>query len=118
MKYYKIVNKQDQEDVCYISADKGGDTLDVIQERLGLWQYNITECSEREFNVMTDGENDFIINVGPSRFEMEPWESAHTDKEGRERCVELSKEFRCVELVYMPVDNVDINEVVYSVYKD
>ena len=38
MKYYKIVNKQDQGDVCYISADKGGDTLEVIQERLGLWQ--------------------------------------------------------------------------------
>lgn len=118
MKYYKIINKQDQEDVCYISVSEYGDTPEVMQERLGLQVYEIVECSEREFNVMTNDKNDFIINVGSSRFAMEPFESVHTDEEGRARCDELRKDYKCVELVYMPVDNTDINEVVYSWYYD
>ena len=118
MKYFKLTSKYDPEDVLYLSSTFDRDTPEAMQERLNLGRYEFQECSEREFKVATDDQNDFVINVGESRFAMEPYESAHSEKEGRERVDELHKSFKCVELVYMPQDNIDINEVVYSWYED
>ena len=61
--------------------------------------------------------NDFIINVGQTADNLQPAESGRTEAETIERAKELNKEYKCVEVVYMPVDNDDINDIVWSSYK-
>ena len=66
---------------------------------------------------MTDDTNDYILNVGQTQDELTPFASAFT----KEAAIELAKEagqyWKCVEVVYMPVDNDDINEIVWSQYE-
>ena len=61
--------------------------------------------------------NDYIINVGHTVDNLMPTESARTEQEAIEMAKELNKEYKCVEVVYMPVDNDDINDIVWSSYK-
>lgn len=66
---------------------------------------------------MTQPEyNDYIINTGVSRADCGPSESAHTEAEAVARAKELCKEYPFVEVVYMPVDNDDINDIIWSNY--
>lgn len=65
-----------------------------------------------------EASNPYVINVGDSRFNMYPLESASTEEVARARVDELLDSYKCVEAVYMPEDNDDINEVIYSWYTD
>ena len=60
--------------------------------------------------------NDYIINTGVSRFDCGPYEAAATKDEAIARAKELCLEYPCVEVVYMPVDNDDINDIIWSNY--
>lgn len=60
--------------------------------------------------------NDFIINVGQTREELRPFESAANVRDAFERAEELTAEYKCIEVVYMPEDDDDINEVVWTWY--
>lgn len=120
MKYFKAINRADAEDVLYVSGSRDSDTAETVAERLMLTEYGYTlvECTKEEFDTMTQEENDYIINIGESRFNMQPFESAHTEAEAIERAEALCKEHKCAEVVYMPVDNIDINEVIWSWYDE
>lgn len=61
--------------------------------------------------------NDYIINVGQDRNNLTPFESAYTKEAGIERAKELCAEYKCVEVVYMPCDDVDTNDIVWSKYQ-
>ena len=119
MKYFRAVNIKDPEDVLYLSSSCDSDTQELVEKRTKIksYGYELQECSENEFNAMTQEENEYIINVGEARDQMEPFESAHTEKEGRERAEELTEFYNCVEVVYMPQENVDINEIVWCCYR-
>lgn len=120
MKYFKAINHDDPEDVLYLSSSCDLDDGRVVAERTRIndYGYDLVECSKEEFDTMTQDENEYIINVGQTRFNMEPLESAHTEKEAFDRAEALRKEHKCVEVVYMPNDNIDINEVIWSWYDD
>lgn len=71
-----------------------------------------------EINKDEEESNPYVINVGTSRFEMEPYESCPTKEAAIARVDELVNIFNCVEAVYMPEDNDNVNEVIYSWYLD
>lgn len=56
----------------------------------------------------------YIIFVGPNRNNLEPYKSVATSGDATKEAVVLSRSFNCVEVVYMPEDNIDINDVVYT----
>lgn len=118
MKYFKAVNKDGVTDVLYVSGNCDADTLEKVAERLKIagYGYKLVECSKEEFDTMTPEVNDYIINVGVSRSECGPFESAHTEAEAIERARALCKEYPCVEVVYMPVNDEDINEIIWKKY--
>ena len=118
MKYFRAVNKDDVTDVLYVSGNCDADTLEKVAERLKIAEYGyaLVECSKNEFDTMTQEVNDYILNVGVSRSDCGPFESAHTEAEAIERAEQLCKEHPCVEVVCMPIDNEDINEIVWSRY--
>ena len=120
MKYFKAINHDDPEDVLYLSSSCDLDDGRIVAERTRIndYGYYLVECSKEEFDTMTQDENEYIINVGHDRFHMEPFESAHTDAEAIARAEELLKEYKCAEVVYMPNDNIDINEIIWSWYDE
>lgn len=61
--------------------------------------------------------NDFIINVGQTSDNLQPAESARTEQEANKRAEELTQDYKYVEVVYMPVDDIDTNEIVWSNHK-
>ena len=117
MKYYRAVNKDDVTDEFYVTCDRDDYDIEVVKEQLGLWNCYVVECSKEEYETMTDDTNDYILNVGQTQDELTPFASAFT----KEAAIELAKEagqyWKCVEVVYMPVDNDDINEIVWSQYE-
>jgi hypothetical protein len=116
MTYFRVVNPDDVTDEFYVTCDRDDFDLDLVKEHLGLQMYWVAECSKEEYETMTDDTNDYIINVGQSRDELTPHASAYTETEGIEKAKELLKDWKCAEVVYMPVDNVDINKIVWSYY--
>lgn len=58
--------------------------------------------------------NPFVIFVGHRADDMQPFDSAPTEKAAISRAAELKEAFPCVEAIYMPEDDLDINEVIYS----
>lgn len=54
----------------------------------------------------------YIIFVGPNRNILEPYKSVATSGDAIKEAAVLSRSFNCVEVVYMPEDNIDINDVV------
>jgi hypothetical protein len=120
MKYYRAVDKNDTTRVLYISINDTLETYEDLPEQVVLEEsgYLLTECSQKEFDRMSSNVNDYIINVGNSRDDLEPFESAHTSLEAIERARELGKEYSHVEVVYMPESDVDINEIIWSWYEE
>lgn len=120
MKYYRAVDKNDTTRVLYISINDTLETYEDLPEQVILEEsgYLLTECSKTEFDRMTCDVNDYIINVGNSRNDLDPFESAHTGAEAIERARELGKEYSHVEVVYMPNNDVDINEIIWSWYEE
>ena len=60
----------------------------------------------------------YVIFAGDSRNHLEPRKSAPTEESAVEVAKELQDKWNCVEATYMPEDDLDINEVVYSYYKE
>ena len=117
MKYFRAVNMDDVTDELYVSCNRNFDAKKAA-EHLGLAEagYLLVECSAEEFEAMTQEENDFIINVGQEKGNLEPFDSAHTEAEGIEKAKKYLEDWKCVEVVYMPVDNEDVNEIVWKKY--
>ena len=60
----------------------------------------------------------YVIFAGDSKNHLEPRESAPTEEIAIEVAKSLQEKWNCVEATYMPEDNFDINEVVYSYYQE
>lgn len=58
--------------------------------------------------------NPYVIFVGHTADNMQPFESASNQETAISRAIELRDAFPCVEAIYMPEDDLDTNEVVYS----
>ena len=116
MKYFRVVNPDDITDEFYVSCDHDDFSPESVKEHLGLQAYWLEECSKEEFETMTDDTNDFIINVGQTKDNLQPFASAYTETEAIEKAKEFLKAWKCVEVVYMPCDNIDINEIVWKKY--
>lgn len=64
---------------------------------------------------------DYIINVGYYDDELDPYDTAYSSEEG---AIDQAKwlvgegEYNFTEVVYMPEDDVDINEVVWRSWED
>ena len=115
MKYFRAVNKEDVCDVLYLSSNLDLNAKRFLEEktRIGDYGYELQECSQEEFETMTQEENDYIINVGHEEDNLTPFASAHTYEEGAEKCEKYLEDWEFVELVYMPQDNEDINTIVW-----
>lgn len=115
MKYFRAVNQEDVTDVLYVSCNKDFGS-ERAAEYLGIsaYGYTLVECTQEEFETMTQDVNDFIINVGQDRSNINPFDSAHTEAEAIQKAEQYCEDWKCVEVVYMPQDNDDINEVVWS----
>ena len=115
MKYFKAVNKEDFEDVLYLSSNLDLNAKRFLEEktRISDYGYELQECSQEEFEAMTQEENDYIINVGHDEDNLTPFDSAHTYEEGVEKGEKYLEDWEFVELVYMPCDNDDINTIVW-----
>ena len=58
----------------------------------------------------------YVIFVGKTKDDLYPYLSISTKKDAEEKAKELTAKYCCVEATYMPEDNDDINEIVYSNY--
>lgn len=58
--------------------------------------------------------NPYVIFVGHKADDLQPFESAPNERSAIEAAQQLQTRFPYTEAVYMPEDNVDTNEVVYS----
>lgn len=119
MKYFRAVNIDNVTDVLYLSSTSDSDDGQVVAERahIGNYGYALQECSKEEFEAMTQEINDYIINVGQDRDNVYPHASAHTEAEAIEQATKLRETWKCVEVVYMPCANEDINEIVWADYE-
>ena len=120
MKYYRAIDKYDTTKVLYITVNDTLETYEDLPEQVVLEEsgYLLTECSKDEFDRMACEINDYIINVGHDKSDLGPYESAHTGAEAIARATELCLEFDCVEVVYMPDADDDINEIIWSHYEE
>ena len=84
-----------------------------------VWNLKLDEIKdEPEPNPDTDRTaNDYILNVGQTQDELTPFASAATPAEAEKKALELRKTWKCVEIVYMPVDDDDINEIIWAEYE-
>lgn len=60
--------------------------------------------------------NPYVIFVGDTKDDLSPYKSVSNKKLAVKTAKELATEYRCVEAIYMPEDNDDINDIVYSNY--
>ena len=58
--------------------------------------------------------NPYVIFVGQSKDNMQPFESAPSERDAIQQAQQLQTMFKYTEAVYMPEDDVDTNEVVYT----
>ena len=58
--------------------------------------------------------NPYVIFVGSKKDDLQPFDTAATEKAAIERAVQLKDVFPFTEVVFMPEDDIDTNEVVYS----
>lgn len=58
--------------------------------------------------------NPYVIFVGHTADNLQPFESAPNERSAIEAAQQLQTMFQYTETVYMPEDDVDTNEVVYS----
>ena len=101
-----------------VSGNRDADTLEQVLERLQLaeYGYKLVECTKEEYDTMTQDVNDYILNVGQDRHHLDPYASARTEYEAIELAEKLRETWKCVEVVYMPCDNIDINDIIWSDY--
>lgn len=114
MRYFKAVNKDDVTDEFYVSCNLDNFSPEYIQEKLGLFNCTLIEVGEQEFETMTQEENDYIINVGDSRDDLTPIDSAKTKEEAIKKAKLYLEDWKYSEVVYMPCDNDDINDVIWN----
>lgn len=117
MKYYRAVNKDDVTDEFYVTCDRDDYDIELVKEQLGLGNCYVVECSKEEYEAMTDDTNDYILNVGQTQNELTPYASAATPAEAEKKALEFRKTWKCVEIVYMPVDDDGINEIIWAEYE-
>lgn len=55
--------------------------------------------------------NNFVVNIGESWDDLQPFDSAITKEEGIQKAKATNA--KCQEVVYSQVDNVDIDEIVF-----
>jgi hypothetical protein len=60
--------------------------------------------------------NAYVVFAGSSKEELQPVFSAPTKRSAVAKAKKLATEYNCVEATYMPEDDDDINEIVYSNY--
>lgn len=116
MKYFKAINKEDPEDILYLSSNIDLDEARTVEEilRIGNYGYDLVPCSEAEFETMTQEENDYIIYVGNTADDLTPIDSASTYEEGVKKGeTYLDEDWKYAELVYMPCDEDDTNVIVW-----
>jgi hypothetical protein len=113
MRYFKAVNKDDVTDEFYVSCNLDSFSPEYIQEKLGLLNCTLIEVGEQEFETMTQEENDYIINVGDSKDNLTPIDSAPDYESGVKKGEAYLEDWKYVELVYMPIDDDDTNTVVW-----
>jgi hypothetical protein len=91
------------------------EAMDIDQ----VWELQLEEVRfDGEPNPDTDQTaNDYILNVGQTQDELTPYASAATPAEAEKKALELRKTWKCVEIVYMPVDDDDINEIIWAEYE-
>jgi hypothetical protein len=84
-----------------------------------VWNLKLEEIKEElEPNPDTDQTaNDYILNVGQTQEELTPFASAPNSEGALTKALELRKTWKCVEIVYMPVDDDDINEIIWAEYE-
>ena len=117
MKYFRVVNPEDVTDEFYVSCDRDDFELDLVKEHLGLQMYWLEECTKEGFETMTQDVNDYILNVGQTRDSLNPYASAHDPEEAEALALELRKTWKCVEIVYMPCADVDVNQIIWAEYE-
>lgn len=116
MKYFRVVNPDDVTEEFYVSCNKDYEG-DRVKEYLGLQAYWLEECTKEEFETMTQDVNDYILNVGQTRDNLNPYASAHDLEEAETKALELRKTWKCVEIVYMPCADVDVNQIIWAEYE-
>lgn len=114
MRYFKAVNKDDVTDEFYVSCNLDNFSPEYVQEKLGLFNCTLIEVGEQEFETMTQEENDYIINVGDSRDDLTPIDSAKTKEEAIKKAKLYLEDWKYSEVVYMPCDDDDINDVIWN----
>lgn len=62
--------------------------------------------------------NPYVIFAGDDKDHLEPLKSAPTEESAIEIAKNLQQKWNCVEATYMPEDDLDVNEIVYSYYKE
>ena len=58
--------------------------------------------------------NPYVIFVGQSKDNLQPFRSAASERDAIALAQQLQTMFPYTEAVYMPEDDVDVNEVVYT----
>lgn len=58
--------------------------------------------------------NPYVIFVGHAADDLQPFASAPDQMFAINRAIELQDVFPCVEAVYMPEEDIDTNEIVYT----
>ena len=118
MKYFRAVNQEDVTNVLYVSGNREADTVEQVMERLQLggYGYTLVECTKEEFETMTQDQNDYILNVGQDRDNLNPFDSARTEYEAIKKAEQYKEDWKFVEVVYMPQNNIDINDIIWSDY--
>lgn len=114
MKYFRAINEEDVTDVIYVSGSAGFERT-FAEEYAEAFGYVLQECSKEEFETMTGGA-DYIISLGQDRDNINPFDSAPSKTEAIQKAKQYTKDWNFVEVVYMPQDNSDINEIIWSYY--
>ena len=58
--------------------------------------------------------NPYVIFVGQTKDNLQPFESAPSERDAVQQAQQLQTMFAYTEAVYMPEDDLDINVVVYT----
>lgn len=73
-----------------------------------------TEAIQTIDNILTD-EADYIVFAGPDRNEAKPEVACFTLDGACAQADTLAKEYKYVQVVYMPEDDIDTNETVLEI---
>ncbi len=116
VKYFKAIHKDYPTDVLYFESL----AIDGVAEKVpfAAYGYALEEITEEEFLASDRDLGEFVINAGDYRTNMEPIETAETEAAAVARANALTTEYDCVEVVYMPEGNCDINEVIWGWYDE